>query len=330
MTMTTSGTVGQTTLDVAQIFEHAARRCGKVASTLTQEQTQIARDNLFLILTSMINRGINLWCIDKQVMAVYTDQITYDLAPGTIDILNTFWRNISILDVTWTVGTTDWTGALDAGENAVVSFAFVPTTTQTLTLVLEGSTDGVAWVNVETLAADSFTAGKTYWYDVEPAPSYAYWRLRETVAVSLALDSITLVNRNTEIEIGRINRDDYTNLPNKNSTGQSTQFWFDRQVNPRIWVWPQPYTADAAISYWRQRQVQDVGQLTNTLEIPTRWTESIIWQLAGRLVFELPDIDPARLALVIQMAEKYDMEVGAEEYDDSPIYLAPNITGYTR
>jgi hypothetical protein len=328
--MATSGTVGTTQLDVAQLLEHAARRVGKVSSTLTEEQTQIARDNLFLILTSMINRGINLWCIDKQVMAVYTDQIMYDLAPGTIDILNTFWRNISVLDVTWTVAAANWTGQIDGGAEPVVSIAFVPTTTQTLTLVLEGSEDGVAWENVKTLDADTYTAGLTYWYDVEPAPSFEYWRLRETVLGALALDSITLVNQNTEIEIGRINRDDYTNLPNKNSTGQPTQFWFDRQINPRIWIWPQPYTAVASIVYWRQRQVQDVGQLTNTLEIPTRWIESIVWQLAARLAFELPGIDPDRLKIVIAMADKYDMEVGSEEYDDSPIYLAPNISGYTQ
>jgi hypothetical protein len=38
-------------------------------------------------------------------------------------------------------------------------------------------------------------------------------------------------NNSTEIMMSRLNRDDYTNLPNKNFTAnQPYQFWFDRTI----------------------------------------------------------------------------------------------------
>ena len=326
--MATSGTVGQKSFDVAQIIEHAIRRCGKVASTITQDQLTIARDNLALILTSMINRGMNLWTIEKSILALETDQVAYTLPVGTIDVLNTFYRTSTEATPTWTVNAANWEGVF-TDATAVISVGIVPTTTQTLSLVIESSDDGITWTTNRTLASASYTAGAKYWFDIEPAPTALRIRVRESVAVSLTLTAVTCMSAHVERVLSRINRDDYTNLPNKRSSGAPTQFWFDRQIEPRIWVWSMPSDDTATIVVWRQRDVQDVGNLTDNLEIPSRWSESVIWQLAARLVFELPEVQPDRIQLVLGMADKYDMEAGSEEYDNSPTYLVPNISGYS-
>jgi hypothetical protein len=328
--MATSGTLGTTVVDVVKLIEHAYRRCGKVTSTLGQEQLEIGRDNLYLVITSMINRGLNLWTIEKVLVGLATDQITYNLPTGTIDVLNTFYRSIEETTPTWVTGATSWTGTF-TDATAVVTFGFVPTTAQTLSLVVATSDDNVTYTTALTISSASYVAGQQYWFDVEPSPSALYWRLTETVAGTLDLDSVTLSSENTEYVLNRINRDDYTNLPNKQSTGTPTQFWLDRQLTPRMWVWPMPENADTAlIAVWRQRDVQDVGALTNTLEVPVRWYETIIWLLAQRFCYELPEIDPKRIEMITMMAQQMDMESGSEEYDNSPVYLAPNIGAYTR
>lgn len=325
--MATSGTIAQNSFNVAQLIEHAFRRIGKVASTITQEHTEIARDNLALILSSMINRGMNLWTFEKELIALSTNSIVYDMPVGTIELLNTQYRSNTLTSPTWTTTATSWVGEFTS-STTVTSFSVTPTTTQTLALEIATSSDGVTWDILMLIDSTSYTALRRVWFDVEPTATAAFWRIRETVAVSLALDDVTIVTQSVERVLPRINRDDYNALPNKRASGIPTQFWFDRQLTPRMWVWSMPSVDTDCIVVIRQREVQDVGELTNNLEIPSRWSESIIWELALRLCFEIPEVAPERISMVTQMAGKFDMEAGSEEYDKSSTYLAPNIAGY--
>jgi hypothetical protein len=74
----------------------------------------------------------------------------------------------------------------------------------------------------------------------------------------------------------------------------------------------------------------DVGSLTDTLDIPQRWYEANVWQLAWRLAIELPDFNPQLLGPIKQTADEALSWAQAEERDNSPIYYAPNISPYTR
>ena len=81
---------------------------------------------------------------------------------------------------------------------------------------------------------------------------------------------------------------------------------------------------------YRHRQPQDVGSLTQQLEIPQRWLDGFIWLLAARLCFELPNVDPATQQIVVQMADKQVFEAEQSETDGAPIYITPGIGCYTR
>ena len=63
--MSYSGTVGTTVIDVQTLIDHGARRAGKLAEELTNEQVQSAKESLFYLLSNMANRGIQYWCIEK-------------------------------------------------------------------------------------------------------------------------------------------------------------------------------------------------------------------------------------------------------------------------
>jgi hypothetical protein len=74
----------------------------------------------------------------------------------------------------------------------------------------------------------------------------------------------------------------------------------------------------------------DVGSLTEEIEIPQRWFEAIVYQLAARLAEELPQVDPSMLPVLDQKAMRALNEAEVEERDNSPIYFTPNIAVYTR
>jgi hypothetical protein len=52
--------------------------------------------------------------------------------------------------------------------------------------------------------------------------------------------------------------------------------------------------------------------------------------LAHQMAMELPGVDLARVQYLEVQAEKYLNLAESEERDKSPIYLAPNISVYTR
>jgi hypothetical protein len=84
------------------------------------------------------------------------------------------------------------------------------------------------------------------------------------------------------------------------------------------------------MTVWYQRQIMDVGALTDELEVPQRWYEAVVMMLAHRMSLELPQVGMDRVAYLEKMAEKYLFEAEQEERDKSPIYFAPNISVYTR
>jgi hypothetical protein len=73
--------------------------------------------------------------------------------------------------------------------------------------------------------------------------------------------------------MSRLNRDDYTNLPNKNFTAnQPFQFWFYRTIpTPTIYLWPTPSNPFVQMTVWYSTQIMDVGALTDEVQIPQRW-----------------------------------------------------------
>jgi hypothetical protein len=44
------------------------------------------------------------------------------------------------------------------------------------------------------------------------------------------------------------------------------------------------------MTVWYQRQIMDVGALTDELEVPQRWYEAVVFMLAHRMSLELPQV----------------------------------------
>jgi hypothetical protein len=83
------------------------------------------------------------------------------------------------------------------------------------------------------------------------------------------------------------------------------------------------------MTLWYSRQIEDVGALTDELEIPQRWYEAVVFMLAHRMSLELPQVPMDRVAYLERMATQYLYDAEQEERDRSPIYWAPNISVYT-
>ena len=352
--MSTSGTVGQTVISVQTLIDHGARRAGKLAEELTSEQVQSAKESLYYLLSNLANRGIQYWCIDKTVIGLIPEKYIYYLPVGTVDILNANYRTvqantnnpysssgytINAFDGQYTniCQLTNNTGniGIDMGQGNSVylgTVGILPAVSGSVTISIQASADGTTWDTIYSPGAVTWQAGTWLYYDLDPSADTRYWRILQTAGVNMGVYQVVFGSNATEIPVARMNRDDYTNLPNKNFTNNwPLQYWFDRTIpQPAMYMWPSPGSYAPQLVVWRHRHIQDVGDLSGELEIPQRWYLAIQNMLAHQMSTELPTVDIARIQYCESQAEKYWQQAEQEERDKSPIYFAPNISYYTR
>lgn len=329
--MATSGTVATTTIDTATLIEHAYRRVGKPASAQTPEGIFISKECLYLLLLSLANRGFNLWCTEQNYMGLAASQATYVTPPGTIDVMNVVYSQVS--------------QAVPLVANVVTSNSTMTTLTEAVlilrvglkfssisasdTIVISSSDDNVTYTSRYTLTRADFVVNTWYWLQLDPTVTAQYWKV-STTSASVA-STFYLAPTVYDLPIQQWNRDDFMALNNKRQTGRpSTNYMFEKLITPQITLWPVPNNSNDHITIYRHRQIQDIGTLTDTIDIPERWKDAIVWQLARKLCFELPDVDPNRIQMVLSEANNNLIEAEGNETDGAPIYFSTSIGCYTR
>lgn len=315
-------TIGQTSIQLSTVVEHALRRAGIPPEAQTPEIVTTAKNNLFFILTNFANRGMTYWCVDEEFLTLSEGATRNSLPDGTVDILNANYRhNVVVetsLDTTATSSLIRDFGAVSTVVMIKINSAFIGD----ITVATDG---GTGYVDHSVITHD----GSSKWYVIDPTISTQYLKLYISSG-TLTITELVTVSAYTDVPMYRMNRDQYATLPNKHTKSDPLQFLFDRQVSPEIVLWPSPSAAAETncVQFYRNHQIADVGSLTSSLGIPNRWYEATVWGLAQNLAMELPGVQIERAQLCMSMAEKTLNEVQIEERDNSPISFTPNIGVY--
>ena len=355
--MATSGTIGQTIFTNQQIIDHAFRRCKLVEQQITGEHLEIALETLWLFCMTLVN-------VDPIILPIYAGEYTVPLPLGTEDILNINLRTQNALTndagtATASEGTADnafdkdlttaCTQTSAAGNiqlqldtaSAMTTFGILVNTIgaggNPWQFVIEASNDAVTYttlVDRSTATGQTVVAGEWVWYDIQNANAFEYYRLRATGTTVLDVIEFSIQNTPQEIPFyWTLNRTDYSNLPDKTSLGRPTQLWYDRQRRiPELEIWPAPEEqfTFAQITGYVQRQIEDVGTMTQELEVPDRWYLAIVTSLAAQLGREIKEVDVALIPVLDADADKWLGDAWEGEGDGSDTYWRPNISPYTR
>jgi hypothetical protein len=328
--MAFSDTVSQTNFNTRRIIDNSIRRCKLTAQQITAEHIDIANDQLYLFLSDLANQGAPLWCIEKQIYPLYDGVGDITMLDGTVDILNSNFRWLQ--EVTGINADTSTSRTVSFTTDIFVANVGVYWTAAAVPVALERSDDNIVWTTIQT-ETPTATAGQWTWFDLDSSIATPYFRVRATTG-TLNFSQIYLANTPTEIPLARMNRDDYTNLPNKAfQSNRPLQYWFDRQVNnPIMHMWPVPNLAATVcqIVVWRQRYIMDVGTMTQDVEVPQRWLEAIVAGLAAKMALELVEVDVNLIPILDQKAAISLNIAQMEERDNSPMMIAPNISPYTK
>ena len=352
--MSTSGTVGQTVVTVQNLIDSGARRAGKLAEELTDEQMMASKQSLYYILSNLVNIGIQYWCIDKVIVGLIPGKQNYYLPVGTVDVLNANYRTLTSVNTgaysssgttlnafngvgNLTCQLTTNTGVIGinngSGNSVMINtIGILPAMSGSVTINIQYSQDNSTWTTLYSPGATTWASGTWIYYDLQPTVSAPYWRIQQTAGSNMGFYQVVFGTMPMAINMARMNRDDYSSLPNRSFTAlRPLQYWFDRTIpQPNMELWPVPNSIQPQLELWVSRQVQDVGALSGEIEIPQRWYLAVQNMLAHQMAMELPQVDPGRITYCEQQADKYWAQAEAEERDKSPIYFAPNISYYTR
>lgn len=353
--MTFSGTISTTVFNVGDAIDRAFGRCKLAPQQITGEYIDIAKQLLFLHLSTLGNEGIPLWAKTKYILPIYEAVQNVPLSDGVIDVLSANLRTSTRLtgiasssegnaafafDGDLHTSCTQVTAAgfiqvqLSAPTNPPI-YGFMPNVSGLWDFQIQGSNDGVTWTTLFTGTQVAVAAGQWFWTDIEgiPATGYSFFRLQALNTTVLDVVEFVIESAPSEIPIAKINMDDYANLPNKWFLGRPVQCWYDKQVPaPALTLWPAPqfqFTFNQIIIY-ANRYIMDVGDMTNDIEVPQRWLLAITTELARNLAMEIPEVKPEVLAFLGPEADKQLKMAWASETDGSPTYLQPNIRTYTR
>ena len=87
---------------------------------------------------------------------------------------------------------------------------------------------------------------------------------------------VVLRRSGTDFSMSKISRGEYLNLPIKTQKGRPTQYYFDRQITPKIFLWPTPENSTDTLEYFYVRRIQDADTLQNTSDVPFRFLPCMV------------------------------------------------------
>lgn len=135
--------------------------------------------------------------------------------------------------------------------------------------------------------------------------------------------TITLTS-GAEVMLTRFSQSDYASQPNKSQTGRPVGYYLDRQLSGHVmYLWPVPddtYT----ITFYKSSRMFDVGDYTNTLDVPVRAEPAIVSGLA----YNLSDSDMVDANRRIELKQRYEEEVNRaidEDGESVTLRLVPKL-----
>lgn len=352
--MATSGTIGQTTFNTRKVIDNAYRGCKLPAQTVTGEMISIAKEQLYMLLSALANAGAPLWCIEKYILPLYQGVHSVPVPVGTVDVLNANLRTLQRLTGTETssegtaslafdgdvdtatnqITAAGWIQTQLDGDTLVTTVGILPDATATWDFSLQWSDDGLTWTTFYTDTAYAAIDMEWLWLDFQGLAAHTYWRLKANNTTVLNVRELYWANTPQDIMLARINKDDYWNMPNKDFQGRPTEYWFNQKAQEQsiMEVWPAPNEAAQfqQLTLLTHRHIMDVGALTETLEIPDRWFEAVVWQLAARLAAITPEVTEPATARAEKNAAEFLRLAWMDQRDNSPMQIMPNISPYTK
>lgn len=127
---------------------------------------------------------------------------------------------------------------------------------------------------------------------------------------------------NTDFQVQRISRSDYQNLPNKTTSGRPSSIYVDKQIIPKINLWPAPENSTDVLRYYFIQRIQDADAAINNMDAPFRFLPCMAAGLAYYLAVKKA---PDRIQLLKSIYEEEFQRASDMDQDRVPTRLTPSL-----
>jgi hypothetical protein len=143
----------------------------------------------------------------------------------------------------------------------------------------------------------------------------------DTVNVLSAVIRDNSQSPSVDITIDRISREEYLNIPDKQTGARPAQYYVQRANVFKVFLYPRP-NGPYTLVYYRIRRIQDAGDYTNTADVNFRFLPCLVSGLAYYLALKFA---PERVAALKAFYEEDFQRAALEDRDTASVSFVPDF-----
>tara|TARA_A100000171_G_C2122362_1_gene141498 strand:+ start:909 stop:1589 length:681 start_codon:yes stop_codon:yes gene_type:complete len=150
---------------------------------------------------------------------------------------------------------------------------------------------------------------------------------------STTIDVLDVILRRTEnsettdIQMNQISRSAYWNIPNKDTEARPSQWFLDKQITPRLYIWPAAENSSDQIIINRLVRIEDADAGVNTADVPFRFYPCLTAGLSYYIALKKA---PDRIQVLKGLYEEEFARAADQDESRASLMVAPNLRSYRR
>jgi len=132
----------------------------------------------------------------------------------------------------------------------------------------------------------------------------------------------TVSGTTTDLQMSRVSRSEYLNIPNKASESRPSQYFLDKLNTPVLKIWPSPENSTDILVFNKIVRMDDADAATNTMDMPFRFYPCFAAGLAYYISIKKA---PDRAVMLKQMYEEEFERALSQDEDRSSFRIAPYL-----
>ena len=126
----------------------------------------------------------------------------------------------------------------------------------------------------------------------------------------------------TDISMGQIGRSEYWNLPDKSTQSRPTQWFLDKQITPRLYIWPASENSTDQLVINRLVRIEDADAGVNTVDVPFRFYPCLAAGLAYYIALKKA---PDRVQMLKGLYDEEFARAADQDQSRASLMVAPNM-----
>ena len=125
----------------------------------------------------------------------------------------------------------------------------------------------------------------------------------------------------------QVSRSEYWNIPNNATKARPTQWFLDKQITPRLYIWPAAENSTAQLIINRLDRIEDADASVNTVDMPFRFYPCLA---AGLAYYFALNRAPDRVPMLKGIYEEEFQRAADQDSSRASLKIAPGIFSIRR